>query len=114
LHHFLGGHQHLPELVLHARALDAVDERGLDALLLAGVGVHDVPTHRHIHQPPCPSSFCVTHSSPVSTTHRKNAIRNTKANTMPVVCSVSLRVGQTTRFASSHDSRAKARNAWPG
>src|SRR5205085_11291986 len=114
LDHFLGRHQHLAELVLHARALDAVEERGLDALLLPRVGVDDVPAHRHRHrQPPVPSNFCVTHINPASTIQRKIAMTNTKRNTTPVVCSVSLRVGQTTRFASSHDSREKAANVRP-
>ena len=38
----------------------------------------------------------------------------TKANTMPVVCSVSLRVGQTTFFVSATDSWAKTWNCLPG
>ena len=41
------------------------------------------------------------------------AIVNTKTNTTPVVWSVSLRVGQTTRFASSHDSRENAAKVRP-
>src|SRR6185436_15511715 len=109
---FLGRHQHLAELVRHARALDAVEQGGLDALLLARIGVHHVPAHRHAH-PPCPSSFWVTHSRPVSTTQRKSAITNTNRNTTPVVCRVSLREGQTTRFASSTDSRANTTKSRP-
>ena len=44
---------------------------------------------------------------------KPTAITNTNANTTPVVCSVSLRVGHTTRLASSHDSRANAANVLP-
>ena len=36
-----------------------------------------------------------------------------KAKTIPVVCRVSLREGQTTRLASSHDSRAKTTKSRP-
>src|SRR5207253_7563828 len=93
-------------------APNALDEGRLDALLLPRIGVHHVPAHRH-HQLPVPSSFCVIHSRPVSTIHRKSAIVNTNRNTTPVVCSVSLRVGHTTRLASSHDSRANAANVLP-
>ena len=39
---------------------------------------------------------------------------STNANTMPVVCNVSLRVGQTTFLVSSIDSWAKAKNSLPG
>src|SRR5690348_12318760 len=59
LDHLFRRHQHLAELVLHPRALDAVEECRLDALLLARIGVHDVPTHGHLVQLPVPSSFWV-------------------------------------------------------
>src|SRR5687767_1435491 len=84
LDHFLGGHQHLAELLGHARAPDALHQGLLDALLLPGVGVHHVPAHRHGH-PPVPRTFWVTQRSPVSTSHRKSAIVNTNRNTTPVV-----------------------------
>ena len=38
----------------------------------------------------------------------------TNANTMPVVCIVSLRVGHDTRSASGQASCAKAKNSLPG
>jgi hypothetical protein len=42
------------------------------------------------------------------------AMITTKANTMPVVCRVSLRDGQTTRRVSSYDSREKPMKRLPG
>jgi hypothetical protein len=39
----LGGDHHLEDLVLDAHRLDAVLEVGLDLVLIAGVGVNDVP-----------------------------------------------------------------------
>src|SRR6218665_7052 len=55
-----------------------------------------------------------THSSVLSVSHRKSAMTTTKANTYAVICSASLRVGQTTLPTSCHASRAKARNWRPG
>ena len=39
---------------------------------------------------------------------------STNANTMPVVCMVSLRVGHTTFLVSRTDSLAKAKKSLPG
>ena len=46
------------------------------------------------------------HSTLLSTRQRNRAITTTNPKTMLVVDEVSLRLGQTTRFVSSHDSRA--------
>ena len=40
--------------------------------------------------------------------------KETMQTTAAVVCTVSLRVGQTTFFTSTRDSRANARNSFPG
>ncbi len=55
-----------------------------------------------------------THSNVLSLTHRNTAITTTNANTAAVVCTVSLRVGQTTFFSSTSASRAKTTKSRPG
>ena len=48
-----------------------------------------------------------THASVASTAKRNSAITTTNANTIPVVCSVSLRDGHDTRPDSAQASCAK-------
>src|SRR6218665_1142954 len=96
LHDLLGGHQDAAELVLHAGPVGALLYFSL---------------HRLFH--PKIKSY-KTHSSVLSVSHRKSAMTTTKANTYAVICSASLRVGQTTLPTSCHASRAKARNWRPG
>src|SRR4029079_7571447 len=88
-------HEDLAELVLHARAVDAVLERARHRLLESRVGVHHVPTLRrfnaHVFFHPRMRSYS-THSSVLSLTQRNTAMTTTNANTAAVVCIVSLRV----------------------
>ena len=66
---FLDRHQDLAELVLHAGALDAVDQRALHALLEARIRVHDIPFLAH--HSPCPISMRTAHSNPASIEPKK-------------------------------------------
>src|SRR5262249_34979359 len=108
---FFDRHQNLAELGLHAGARNAVDQSPLPAFLKAGVGVDYIPFLAH--ESPCPISMRTAHSNPASINHKNSAITNTNANTTPVVCKVSLRVGHTTRLVSSIDSCANAKNCLP-
>src|SRR3972149_11773441 len=109
---FFHRYQNLAELVLHAGARDAIDQCALHGFLKAGVGVHHVPFLAHVSLRPI--SRRTAHSNPASTSHRNTAMTATNANTIPVVCSVSLRVGHTTRLVSSIDSCEYAKNSLPG
>src|SRR5450759_4470301 len=86
---FFHRHQNLAELVLHAGARDAIEQRALHSFLKAGVSMHHVPFLAH--QSLRPIIRRTAHSNPASTTHRNTAITATHANTTPVVWTVALR-----------------------
>src|SRR3989338_204466 len=65
------------------------------------------------HHSPRPISLFTTIIKLASTAHRNKAMVMVNRITTPVVCSVSFRVGQTTRFASATESLAKAKKRLP-
>src|SRR5665811_1053220 len=107
-----GGDHDLAEFFLHAGAPDAVLERALHRLLEAGIGVNHVPALAHSFFQPSIKSYS-RYSSVLSLTHRNTAMTRTNANTIPAVCSDSLRDGHTTFFTSVIASRRNARNCCP-
>src|SRR5882672_10936328 len=118
LDHFLGGHQDLAELLLHAGAVDPVEQRLLHRLLEARIGMDHVPAlgcvsgHRHFFHPS--SRSYIKYSRLLSVNHRNTAIATTNPNTAAAVCSDSLRVGHTTFFVSTTASWANTKNSLPG
>src|SRR5258706_13825334 len=115
---FLGRHQDLAEFFLHAGALNSIQERALYGFLESGVGVHHVPAlgcvsgHSYFFHPR--STSYITYSRLLSVSQRNTAIATTNANTAPVVCSDSLRVGHTTFFVSTTASWANTKKRLPG
>src|SRR5882672_4387846 len=111
---FLGRHQYLSELLLHARPVDPVEQRLLHRFLEARVGVHHVPAHRHRYFFHPRSRSYIKYSRLLSVIHRNTAIATTNPNTAAAVCSDSFRVGHTTFFVSTTDSWANTKNSFPG
>src|SRR6266540_3415725 len=103
LHHFLDWYQDLAELLGHARTLDTLGQRALDALLKSGVGVDDEPLFA-AHPSPRPVTSLTSHASVESMANRTKAMTTTKPNTTSVVWIVSFRVGHETFPASSQAS----------
>src|SRR5215471_604934 len=108
----LGRHQDLAELLLHACAVDAIEQRLLHRLLETRVGVNHVPAHRHFFTPR--SRSYIKYSRLLSVTHRNTAITITNPKTAAAVWNDSLRVGHTTFFVSTTASWANTKNTLPG
>src|SRR5207247_10517746 len=110
--------QYLAEFLLHAGALNSIQKRALHGLLESGVGVHHVPAlacisgHSYFFHPR--STSYITYSRLLSVSQRNTAMATTNANTAPVVCSDSLRVGHTTFFVSTTASWANTKKRFPG
>ena len=105
LNYFFHRHQNLAELVLHSGTIDAFLQRALHGFFESGVRVNHIPFL--LINRSCPIRYLTASKNPASTSHRNTAITKTNANTMPVVCSVSLRLGHTTFRVSSIDSLRK-------
>ena len=105
-------HEDLAKALAEAGALDALLERLGHAMLEIRVGVHDVPSQRHV-QPPVPVRVFVSQANARSSTQKKNPAIATKANTTAVVLSVSSRVGHVTLRSSMRASSRKRRNSLP-
>src|SRR6185436_3336179 len=112
LNHFFDRNQNLAELVFHSGAGNALDQCTLNAFLEARIGVHHIPFLRH--HAPGPIKNFTPQTRSASTIQRNMAITSTKASTMPVVCTVSFRDGQTTFLLSTKDYWAKTKNTRPG
>ncbi len=90
------------------RSIRSISER-LHLLLKARIGVHDIPTHRHLLSSLGRSAMRTTYSNNISNIQSNNAQRKSPTpKTVRVVCSVSARVGQTT--LRNFNLRASLRN----
>ena len=107
LHHLLGGHQHLVELVGQALLGGLFLDLLGDLLLEARINVDHIPTLRHdfVPQPATPNSARTPTPMIWSMMKKKIAARVAMATTRPVVTSVSLRAGHVTLVASLRTSR---------
>src|SRR3954454_21418257 len=112
--------EHLEDLVLHAHRLDAVLEVRLDLVLVARVGVDDVPALlgrsrgcqllRHARS----ASARMRKSYPESMTVMNRPTTNEMTNTRTVRLRTWIRLGQETFFSSDQDSLAKRRSLFTG
>src|SRR5699024_8750543 len=112
LHDIFGGDQHLTEHVLHLGALDALFQRALDDLLEARVGMHHIPLLGH-QLPPLPIRWRTIQPNTVSMMNSRIEATTVSTITTSVVCTVSLRVGQTTFRRSTSASRRKKKKSRP-
>src|SRR5262249_50439032 len=110
--------QDLAELLLHAGAVDPVEQGFLHRFLEARIGVDHVPAlscvigHRHFFHPRIRSY--IRYSRLLSVIQRNTAIATTNPKTAAAVCRDSLRVGHTTFFVSATASCANTKNVLPG
>src|SRR2546425_313798 len=107
LHDVLRRDQDFADLVLHPERLGPLLEALADLVLVAGIGMHDVPLLRHARhrpQPACVKTQLTIWNSTVSTTHRNSAKMKTVTMTTVVVPRTSFQDGHDVRFSSARIS----------
>src|SRR3569833_1842087 len=63
LHHLIGGHEYLAELLFHAVQFDALTHRAHHLVLETGINMHHIPAHRHgVSSPSSPSTTSRTNA----------------------------------------------------
>src|SRR5438093_7614028 len=109
----LGRDEDLADVFVHPERLRALLEALADLVLIAGVGMNDVPLLRHAShrpQPACVKTQLTMWNSTVSTTHRNSAKMKTVTMTTVVVPRTSLPDGQEVRFSSPRTSDRNVRS----
>src|SRR3990172_189027 len=102
-HDFFRRQQNFAKLVFHAGVLDVLLERTHHLLLEAGIGVHDIPSHRHGIRSSAPLALASSSASP-NRSPTKTALSGPPWRTQPASPASSL-CCSATRPCATHRAR---------